>query len=320
MSKFLLVGLGAIGSTIYARLVKSGYSVICLTSERGALRIQEKGLLVQLISEKEKKYDCNALSELSPEQFFDFCIIAVKSYHNEFISKYLVNHLRPNCSILLFENGLDVENDYLKANPTWSICRAMSSHSAIRDDISVVETAVGETIIGLVSSSTNTSCGFWIEMFNSIGLLAFTPSININYDIWLKALSNCAINPLGAITGYTNGELLKNSTIISIMSKLLEECLTVVPENMNFTFDAVFGLVKHILNLTKLNKCSMLQDIINGRKTEIDSINGQIVQKGKRMNRSTPINEFLVNVIKQLESKTITQIQAKELLLKKYND
>ncbi|MFH1613065.1 MAG: ketopantoate reductase C-terminal domain-containing protein [bacterium] len=61
--------------------------------------------------------------------------------------------------------------------------------------------------------------------------------------------------------------------------------------------------VKEVCKATSSNICSMYQDILNKKRTEIDAINGAIIKEGKKLKIATPVNEVLFNLIKTMEQK-----------------
>ncbi len=124
--------------------------------------------------------------------------------------------------------------------------------------------------------------------------------------IWEKILYNAALNPLGALFEVPYGELGKNFVTNSYIKNIIKEIFKVVKEKEIWlsydTYEEYFKYLKeNQLPATKDHHSSMLQDIKNGRKTEIDAMNGAIVQYGKELNLETPYNTMLVKMIKAKE-------------------
>jgi 2-dehydropantoate 2-reductase len=125
---------------------------------------------------------------------------------------------------------------------------------------------------------------------------------NIGKEIWKKAIINSAINPLTAIAKCKNGYLLENPYLERLLEKICEEGIEVAKTiglDMN---ERLVEKAKSIARATAENYSSMLQSIMRKKKTEIDSINGKIVEIGKKYGIPTPINEALVALIKGMES------------------
>jgi 2-dehydropantoate 2-reductase len=113
---------------------------------------------------------------------------------------------------------------------------------------------------------------------------------------------NVGINPLTALNGLRNGELLDHPDIMEIMRGAVEEALRVaealgVDLGEGDHVERVFGVAR----ATASNRSSMLQDIERGRRTEIDALNGAIVDSARRLGLDVPVNETLTAAVKGLE-------------------
>jgi len=89
---------------------------------------------------------------------------------------------------------------------------------------------------------------------------------------------------------------------------IVEECLGVAKaEGVQFEDRLMEAIDKEISGLK--NYSSMHQDLMKGRKTEIDFLNGKIVEMGRKHNIPTPINESIVSMIKFLEGTNARKVQ-----------
>ncbi|RLE11612.1 hypothetical protein DRJ04_07725 [Candidatus Aerophobetes bacterium] len=128
-------------------------------------------------------------------------------------------------------------------------------------------------------------------------------SKNIKMEIWKKAVINCAINPVGAITGMKNGELIKNEYTAKIMALVVSECIEVA-EKEGIAFDEdIFKKTEKIAELTSENENSMLQDIKKRKKTEIEFLNGKVTKIAESHGLKSPYNRTLYFLIKSMEKR-----------------
>lgn len=299
-SSILLVGIGALGSVMLARLNKKKYAVTCLSTERGTNFIKTQGLPVKLKDEEiPQLQNCEINSELPEDINFDLCIVTAKSWANEQIAEMIKKNLSFNSSILIFQNGIRIEEPFLKNEKQWIITRALTSQAAIREDNVIVEANIGETRIGGFNHQNEQVIKFWKSLLIDLGLTVII-SNDINKDIWMKSIVNCSILPLGAITSLTNGEIIKDRILNKIIHDNIREILSVSKDEIAITFDEAYDLVDDIVSQTADHKCSMLQDIERGVKTEIEMLNGKIVDIGKEKNIFTPVNNKLVEIMKQM--------------------
>ena len=119
--------------------------------------------------------------------------------------------------------------------------------------------------------------------------------------IWRKVLLNIAINPIAAIAGVENGALLRPNLFSSALSTMLEGASVARLERVPLPDDSELEEhLRQVLNATSENMCSMLQDLRNGRRTEIKFLNQAIVERGERVGIQTPLNQVLAAMITAL--------------------
>jgi 2-dehydropantoate 2-reductase len=120
--------------------------------------------------------------------------------------------------------------------------------------------------------------------------------------IWSKLLINAAINPLTAILHLKNGELLNYVETREIMQSTAEEGARIAKaKKLTLKWVDPFAQVERVCQATAENYSSMLQDILNHKRTEIDFINGAIVREGESVGIPTPINSTLTRLVKAVE-------------------
>lgn len=132
-----------------------------------------------------------------------------------------------------------------------------------------------------------------------------------------KLTINAILNPLTAILGIKNGEILHHAPVVRITRLLVEECsriLISLPELQSsysdsteghemsteerFAPDRLEGLVRTVAQKTAANTSSMLQDVQGGRETEIEYINGYFVRRAKETGVECSTNERIVELVK----------------------
>jgi 2-dehydropantoate 2-reductase len=126
------------------------------------------------------------------------------------------------------------------------------------------------------------------------------PSDDLTQLLWTKLAVNCAINPLTALLNSPNSIVLKREHFGAIELVLNEVCQVANAMGIKLDPNSLIEKVLHVAKQTSANTSSMLQDIQNGKPTEIDFINGYIVAQGKVHGIPTPKNASLVEQIRQL--------------------
>lgn len=224
----------------------------------------------------------------------NYSILAVKAYHVENIAKALAKKKR-NFVLLTLQNGFRIKERILNHYPK-VVTGLTYQASTFIEFGKVIHAANGPTLIE--------DCEYGREfekMLNLCGLSAKIVS-DINYEVWRKLVVNCAINPLSCITGLKNGELIKNELISNVMKKVIGEAINVANSlGININYDEMVNYTWHVAEVTSNNKSSMLQDVEKGRTTEIDFINGEIVNMGKSIGKKVIFNEIICNLVHEVE-------------------
>ena len=294
----LLIGLGAIGSVLFSRLVRNDYKVVCVTSLKSSKLIRKKGIRVQLTSDVSPLlHNCEVYAELPEDYIFDNCIISTKSWLNEILIEDLEKWLTSEASILLFQNGLNIERPFLVSPKKWKITRAITSLAVLRKEKNhSVEASIGDTYIGSINHEDQEELKRVKKLLTEIGLTVET-SKDIQRDIWMKTVTNSSIGPLSAITGLTNGAVLGDSFLNKIISSVIDEIILVAPEELTLNYEEAYNMIKKIVSQTTNHKSSMLQDIESKTKTEISTLNGEIINLAEKKGIDVPINKKLVELV-----------------------
>ncbi|WP_286857509.1 MULTISPECIES: ketopantoate reductase family protein [unclassified Methanothrix] len=115
---------------------------------------------------------------------------------------------------------------------------------------------------------------------------------------WNKLFINSVINPIAALSRQQNKVIL-SPVLQSAVRRVVGEGVAVArAEGLSFDPDTVLELVLTVAEKTGENSCSMLQDILKNKTTEIDSINGYIVRLAEEHSIAVPVNEALYSLIK----------------------
>jgi 2-dehydropantoate 2-reductase len=118
---------------------------------------------------------------------------------------------------------------------------------------------------------------------------------------WTKLIFNASTNPLGALTGLTQGRLCELPDTRRLISQLVAEGKAVA-DALGIVLDSdPDDLVDHSATVSYEHRASMLQDVLARRPTEIDALNGGIVRFGSEHGVPTPLNDAITALMKGLE-------------------
>jgi 2-dehydropantoate 2-reductase len=213
----------------------------------------------------------------------------------------LAGMLRADTVILCVQNGLHGE-DLVKAEvgDRCLVLRAITQFGAIFQQPGVVDyKAAGATLIEQSARSAEIAA-----LFSACGLDGRV-SEDIKVEVWRKLIFNCVINPITSIIGSDVGGIA-DPRLDTLKQLVVDECLRVARAD-GVEFDVDF--VRTIADLfgPSRNIASMRQDLLKGKPTEIDHMNGALVHLGGRLGIACPVNAALVAIIKAMEARAVAQ-------------
>lgn len=311
----LIIGSGAIGIAIGASLISQDANVSFYSSKKTSQALKENGIertgLFKHLTVDSKEFRVYEDYNQMPENYFDFIAIAVKTTANTQIAKELHNHksiMAENARILIFQNGFGYEEEYMKYFKKESIFVTSILTGFKRHDRHVSE-ITGHTHPLMIGSKYGNIDDVKIitRMLSKSGFPSKT-SETIEHDIWAKMLFNCALNPLSAILNVKYGKLGENEHCIEIINELIDETFEVMEKSGHTTNWPTVEEYKNAFFNQFFpdgyeHTSSMLMDINNKNKTEIDTLNGKIVELAEKLNIKVPVSKTITNIIKTMESK-----------------
>lgn len=289
VNRVIICGLGAVGLT-YANKLKDVCELKILVDEARLERFQKNP---PILNGEEIKLDY-----ILPVESWvaDLIIIATKASGLASAISYIKNFVGENTTIISLLNGISSEEKIASVYGDDKVIPAyFIGHSAVRDGNSVTQDGVGRIVFGKNER---------LEKFFKENNIDYEIPEDIIYSLWLKFTMNIFSNQTSAVLNLTFGEMKRNEKFKNFAKKLIEEVRQIgeasgVKGLENLEKDALFALSQMVDD----GKTSMLQDILAGRKTEVDIFAGEIIERGKRFGIATPYNQTLYDLIKILEDK-----------------
>jgi len=204
-------------------------------------------------------------------------LICTKSYAALPALESLRSQINQTTQLVLFQNGLGSQYQILAQFPDNPIFAAVTTEGVNRVSPSkVVHAGMGQTLLGALNppaqeEATRRQC------YQSLARseLQVQMSDDIGFALWKKLAINCAVNPFTAIHNCANGELLELPLFAATWPKLRRElCRLLESADYPIPEMELDAMVFEVINNTRHNISSMLQDIRRHKKTEIDDING----------------------------------------------
>ncbi|MBN1383951.1 MAG: 2-dehydropantoate 2-reductase [Elusimicrobia bacterium] len=315
--KIVIIGAGAMGTLFAGFLAKRLNSVTLVVKNNRVKKLIERngikitGLSKVSVPPSELKVTSDysplrslsssstrqsgRLSEASKTCSPDLAIIFTKAYD----TSKAVKILGRNTFVLTLQNGIgNYENIAKFVDKNRIVCGTTSESAVFLKYGKVIHTGKGETIIAKTKSDIS---GKIVSIFNKYGI---NTSINkeIESVIWSKLVLNCAVNPVAAISGVKNGDIIRHNNLKEVAIEAGKEAVKVAEAvGIRLLFSDVSKKISDICRTTAGNTNSMLADVSSGRKTEIDFMNGAIIKTAKKLKIPVPVNEILYKLVKKLE-------------------
>jgi 2-dehydropantoate 2-reductase len=296
--KLLILGAGAVGLSLAARL-SPFCEVHALCRKRHADAIRERGFRLSGIWGN-GDFHFSASPELPADLAFDYCLLTAKSLQSRALCEQYAKVLGKTPLVSL-QNGIGNE-EILAEFSDRVIGGTIITGFEWRGPAQVhVTVEAGPIRLGRFPSGLDHGAEQLVELFRRAGLNV-QASESIRTDLWAKTLYNCALNPLGAILDVPYGRLA-DAHSWSIIQRVIDEAFSVcraeaIPQHWASAAEYLHYLKTVQLPATADHHASMLQDIRQGRQTEIDFLNGAIVRLGQQHGIATPTNETLVELIR----------------------
>jgi len=294
--RLLIVGAGAIGCLFAARLKRAGFQITLLEKVQETVdRINADGITVEGVS-GQYRVMVPAYSDRAPHEP-DLVILCVKSYDTREASETIRAWLQPDAPILTLQNGVGNIEILQKVFGRERVLGGVTAEGATLVTPGKIRHAgQGETIVGGGKAAGEVASVFEKAGFNIRAVDDIYPFI------WGKLIINVGINALAAITRLKNGRLPELKGTRSIMEEAVKEAVTIIKaKNIDIPIPDPLGRVMEVCEATAGNMASMLQDVLNQKRTEIDSINGAIVREGAALGIPTPVNSTLTSLVQAIQ-------------------
>lgn len=307
--RVLVVGAGAMGLLIAGLISHNGGDVTLFSRRSEAAEYISRNGIKIIAQNTEYVSRVKCTTTIERETYYGLAIITVKSYDTLEIAKVLRENLNVQTEVLTIQNGLgnaEILAEYLGQH---RVHPGITMQASTRLSINEVYHAFnGNTIIGEYSGPPKEKTRLIASYLSRVGVPTMV-SENIWRELWFKLMVNSVINPLTAIMRIKNRDLLKIPLIDQLIKDILSETISVAKLNGHeFDLDECYEKIIKIIQESGDNKSSMLQDVENSRRTEIDNLNGMIVSLGLRHGLNARINRALTIILKGIEefSKTIS--------------
>ena len=295
--KIGVMGAGAVGCYHGTLLARAGHEITLVGRPAFVEQVRAAGLKLTsggtTVTTK-----VHAASDASALAGSDIILCCVKSADTETAGRQLLaGGLRPDCVVLSLQNGVD--------NP--QRLSAVLGRAVVPVVIYVGVEMVGPAHVNHLGRGQMIMGHFAGDAGVAREFTAAGISTEVSDDVvavqWRKLTTNCAYNALSAITRQPYGPLMGIAGVPQVMRDVAAECIAVGRaagvRMADLDMQAVLGLATTMPG----QYSSTAQDLMRGRPTEIDYLNGYVVRRGDELGMPAPANRVLWSVVKALEAK-----------------
>ena len=315
-----IYGAGSLGTVLGAYITKNGGKIDLINRNKAHVEALRKNG-AQIVGTVDMKVPVTAIFPDEMQGKYDVIILLTKQLFNKEVVTMLKDFLADDGVICTLQNGI----------PEPLIAEIVGSNRTVGCTVEWGATLKEPGVAELTSDTDSLSFhmgkmdGITNEQFNKVkSTLELMCPVEVEDNLlgarWSKLLINATFSGLGTVVGGTFGSISESNDAKPIALATMKECID-VGHAAGITFAPVQGkdITKLFYYKNSIKKAfaklllpiamkkhrdivpSMLQDIRNGKKCEIDAINGVVCEYGKKHNVPTPYNDKIVDIIKQIQ-------------------
>ena len=292
-----VLGAGAVGCFYGGMLARAGHRVTLIGRPAHVQAIEAHGLRMQTLHFDEP-VPLAASTEPGAVAGADLVLLAVKSPDTEAAGEQMRAHLKPGALLLCLQNGVDNAERLRAVLPGVSVAAAvvyvateMAGPGHLRHH------GRGELVIAPAERSAAIA-----QAFTAAGVPTEI-SDNVRGALWAKLILNCAYNALSALGRLPYGELVQRPGVQAVMRDVVAECRAVASADGVTLPGDVDALVRRIAETMPTQFSSTAQDLMRGKPSEIDFLNGHVLRRGDALGVPTPANRVLWTLVKLAETR-----------------
>lgn len=303
---FAVIGAGPVGCIVAAFLGKGGYDVtLCDVIPALIEPAISPGILIEGAENLQQSVTrvCTQIDELA-DHSPDVIIVTVKANVLPLISSAIEGFYREGMYVVSWQNGIDTELEIAKVLGRKPVMRAVVNYGCglIKPGHVRMPFHHPPHYLQEMDPDSKPAAIAIAEALSTTGLLTRHTDSIISM-VWRKGILNACMNPVCAVTGLTMAQAMGDPIVFQIVDSLVKECVKVARANeVNLGWDFYPGAIEYMRKAGD-HKPSMLMDIENKRRTEIDYMNGKFIAYGAQAGIETPYNIMIRSLVKAIESK-----------------
>lgn len=314
-----IMGAGSLGTILGAYLNRGGVKADLIDANRAHVdALNAHG--ARVVGKSEFTTPVHAMTPDEMEGIYDLIIYMVKQTFNETALKQLLPHLHEGSTVLTLQNGM----------PELAVAEYVGEGRTVGGMVGWGATFIGPGVSECTSPENRREFNIGelngqitpriLEIQKLLELMCHTEvTENLMGGRWYKLHTNAALSGMSAVCGCTFGALFQNEKSFRCVQLVGNETLQAAYAS-GHKLDVVAGFDKNPLAFTdeaglqstreiylkrwgnSLLKASMLQDLEQGRRCEVDGIDGVVAKVGRSVGVPTPVTDRVIEIIKGIET------------------
>jgi 2-dehydropantoate 2-reductase len=301
--KIAVVGAGAVGGYFGGLLARAGAPVVMIGRAVFVEAVKKSGLFLDTLQFQES-VRVEASTEVSAVRGTEIVLFCVKTTDNATTARALAPLLAPGALVLSMQNGVDNVEQIRTAAAIDALSAVVYVAASVPEPGRVKHVGRGDLVVGPENEKTKRIAGLF-----SRANVPCRISENIEGELWTKLVWNCALNAVSALGRAKYGLIASSPDAWKVVETAVYEVLAVAraagihPPGLEDPKAALAGALTIATQMAEALS-STGQDLNRGKRTEIDSLNGYISQRGTELGVPTPVNHALFALVKLAEGRS----------------
>ena len=298
--KVAVLGSGGIGGFLGGALARASNDVWFIARGKHLQALRGRGLIIESVSIGNFELKVNATDKPADVGEVDLVLFCVKSYDTEPALKQMNPLIGKDTLALSFQNGVDNEDKIGGAiGEEHILAGVISVESYIAEPGKIVQSwGPARTAFGEMSGQITQRSRRILEAFRKAGLKVEL-SDRIKEILWEKFLFICASGGVCSVARSSIGQVLDFEATRELFAATMKEVEAVArAKGIDLSKNIVTNTLALSDAIRKEMKPSMLRDLEEGKRLEVDALNGTISRFGRQLSVSTPVNDFIYACLK----------------------
>ncbi len=300
--KILIVGAGAVGGYFGGLLCNAGVDITFLVRPATYAAIKENGLTIQSVNGNFTLHP-NVVQSVSEVPSADYILLTVKCYDLAAVLEEIAPLVHKGAVIVTLQNGVDTEERveaYFKRD--CFVAGVVYITARLAKPGVIEHFRRGVISLGEYSGAQSERVLQLVQLLKGAGVVCALAK-DIRYTKWEKLCWNATFNPLSVILDHPISLILNTPSLLGLVREGIREIIHLAAAEAIHLIPDVIETTISVSGQFSAYHTSMYEDYKNGKPTEIEHLNGDLIRRGRKWGIPTPVHDTLYALIKGLEEK-----------------